>query len=58
MLVTVLTLGGDFVTTSKGGTDAGRITHQVDVGNLPAGTYFSVVRTFSQRETKPFIITK
>ena len=43
---------------SKGGTDAGRITHQVDVSNLPAGTYFSVVRTFSQRETKPFIITK
>jgi|GEM_PF-3221411 len=43
---------------SKGGTDAGRITHQVDVRNLPAGTYFSVVRTFSQRETKPFIITK
>ena len=43
---------------SKGGTDAGRITHQVNVSDLPAGTYFSVVRTFSQRETKPFIITK
>jgi len=44
--------------TPKGGSDDSRTTHIVDVSNLPSGTYYGVLKSFSQREVKPIIITK
>jgi hypothetical protein len=44
--------------TPKGGTDDSRTTHTVDVSNLPSGTYYGVLKSFSQRATVPVVITK
>ncbi|MBL8004596.1 MAG: hypothetical protein JNL36_05840 [Candidatus Kapabacteria bacterium] len=44
--------------TPKGGTDDSRTTHTVDVSNLPSGTYYGVLKSFSQRVTVPVVIVK
>ena len=44
--------------TPKGGSDDSRTTHTVDVSNLPSGTYYGVLKSFSQRATVPLVITK
>ncbi|MBL8005094.1 MAG: hypothetical protein JNL36_08355 [Candidatus Kapabacteria bacterium] len=44
--------------TPKGGSDDSRTTHTVDVSNLPSGTYYGVLKSFSQRESVPLVITR
>jgi hypothetical protein len=44
--------------TPKGGTTENRYTHVVDVSSLPSGTYYGVLKSFSQRATVPLVITK
>ena len=44
--------------TPKGGSTENRYTHVVDVSNFPSGTYYSVLKSFSQRQIIPLIITK
>jgi len=44
--------------TPKGDTDDNRYTHTVDISNLPSGTYYGVLKSFSQRESVPLVITR
>jgi hypothetical protein len=44
--------------TPKGGSIDNRYTHVVDVRNFPSGTYYGVLKSFSQRESVPLVITR
>jgi hypothetical protein len=44
--------------TPKGGSTENRYTHVVDVSSFPSGTYYGVLKSFSQRATVPLVITK